>query len=190
MGSTNLMNESGGEDPRLTPRLAGVVERNIKALLARQQMEDQRKTFQDRMADRITRFTGSMLFVFIHLAIFGSWIVINLGWTPVPKFDPSFVVLAMIASVEAIFLSTFVLISQNRMQELADKRADLDLQVSLLAEHEITHLIQLVTAMSARMGLEESRDPELEELARDVAPEKVLDAMEHQTRHFSAVQRD
>ena len=190
MGSTNLMQEEGVEDPRLTPRLAGVVERNIKALLARRQMEDQEKTFQDRMADRITRFTGSMLFVFIHLTIFGAWIVINLGWTPLPKFDESFVVLAMVASVEAIFLSTFVLISQNRMQELADKRADLDLQVSLLAEHEITHLIQLVTAMAERMGVEESRDPELEELARDVAPEKVLDEMEHQTRHFSAVPRD
>jgi len=191
MGSTNLMQqENRGEDPRLTPRLAGVVERNIKALLARQQMDDQEKTFQDRMADRITSFTGSMRFVFIHLAIFGSWIVINLGWTPIPKFDPSFVVLAMIASVEAIFLSTFVLISQNRMQELADKRADLDLQVSLLAEHEITHLIQLVTAIAEKMGLEESRDPELEELARDVAPEKVLDAMEHQTKHFSATPRD
>ncbi|HEU4453091.1 MAG TPA: DUF1003 domain-containing protein, partial [Longimicrobium sp.] len=138
MGSTNLMQEEGVEDPRLTPRLAGVVERNIKALLARRQMEDQEKTFQDRMADRITRFTGSMLFVFIHLTIFGAWIVINLGGTPLPKFDESFVVLAMVASVEAIFLSTFVLISQNRMQELADKRADLDLQVSLLAEHEIT----------------------------------------------------
>ncbi len=190
MGSTNLMQqENRREDPRLTPRLAGVVERNIKALLARRQMDDKDKTFQDRMADRITSFTGSMLFVFIHLALFGSWIVINLGWTPIPKFDPSFVVLAMIASVEAIFLSTFVLISQNRMAA-ADKRADLDLQVSLLAEHEITHLIQLVTAMAERMGLEESRDPELEELARDVAPEKVLDAMEHQTRNFSATPRD
>jgi uncharacterized membrane protein len=190
MGSTNLMQKNGAEDPRLTPRLAGVVERNIKALLARRQMEDQEKTFQARMADRITRFTGSMLFVFIHLTIFGAWIVINLGWTPFPRFDRSFVVLAMIASVEAIFLSTFVLISQNRMQQLADKRADLDLQVSLLAEHEVTHLIQLVTAIGERLGVDESHDPELEELARDVAPEKVLDEMEHQTRNFSAVPRD
>ena len=190
MGSTNLMQENGAEDPRLTPRLAGVVERNIKALLARRQMEDREKTFQDRMADRITRFTGSMRFVFLHLAIFGAWIVVNLGWTPLPKFDESFVVLAMVASVEAIFLSTFVLISQNRMQELADKRADLDLQVSLLSEHEVTHLIQLVTAIGEKLGVEESRDPELEELARDVAPEKVLDEMEHQTRNFSAVPRD
>jgi uncharacterized membrane protein len=80
----------------------------------------------------------------------------------------------MFASVEAIFISTFVLISQNRMQELADKRADLDLHVSLLAEHEITRLIKLTTAMAAQMGIKEAQDPELDELARDVHPEVVM----------------
>jgi uncharacterized membrane protein len=189
MGSTNPQRETAGDDPRLTPRLAGVVERNIRALLARREREERRKGFQDRMADRITGFTGSMRFVFLHLALFGGWIVVNVGWTPLPRFDRSFVVLAMLASVEAIFLSTFVLISQNRMQQAADERADLDLQVSLLSEHEVTHLIQLVTAVAERLGVEQSRDPELEELARDVAPEKVLDEMEHQTRSFAGVRR-
>jgi len=183
------MQQDQQEDPRLTPRLAGVVERNIKALLARRDMEERAKSPQDRMADRITRFTGSMRFVYLHLAIFGAWIVVNLGVTPVAPFDPSFVVLAMVASVEAIFLSTFVLISQNRMQEMADKRADLDLQVSLLAEHEVTHLIQLVTQIAAKLDIEQSKDPELRELARDVAPEKVLDEMEHQTRNFRPLER-
>ena len=80
-----------------------------------------------------------MRFVYLHLALFGGWIIVNLGLIPgLRPFDPSFVVLAMVASVEAIFLSTFVLISQNRMAAAADRRADLDLQVSLLAEHEIT----------------------------------------------------
>jgi uncharacterized membrane protein len=77
-------------------------------------------------------------FICVHAVIFGGWIVVNLGWTPLPPFDPSFVVLAMVASVEAIFLSTFVLIMQNRLAALADERAELDLQISLLAEHEIT----------------------------------------------------
>lgn len=169
--------------------MAGVVERNIRALLARRQMEDREKALGERVADRITRFTGSMRFVYIHLVLFGTWIVVNLGWTPLSPFDPSFVVLAMVASVEAIFLSTFVLISQNRMQALADKRADLDLQVSLLSEHEVTHLIQLVTQIAARLDIEQSKDPELKELARDVAPEKVLDEMEHQTRTFHPTTR-
>jgi uncharacterized membrane protein len=176
-------------DRRNSPRLAGVVERNIRAIMARRQMDERAKPRADKVADAVTRFTGSMLFVYIHLVLFGSWIVINAGLTPLPRFDPSFVVLAMAASVEAIFLSTFVLISQNRMAELADKRADLDLQVSLLSEHEITQLVSLVTEMARRMGLEAARDPELDELAQDVAPEKVLDEMENHAEHFHAVPR-
>lgn len=166
--------------------LAPVVARNIAAILERRREEDRRKTFQERLADGITRFSGSMRFVYLRLTIFGLWIVINLGWIPgVPRFDPSFVALAMAASVEAIFLSTFVLISQNRMAALADKRADLDLQVSLLAEHEITRLITLVQAMAQRMGIEQARDPELPELAQDVAPERVLDEMEEVERRLT-----
>ncbi len=138
------------------------------------------------MADAVTRFTGSLRFVYIHLALFGAWIAVNLGWTPAEPFDPSFVVLAMVASVEAIFLSTFVLISQNRMAALADKRADLDLQVSLLAEHEITQLITLVRGIAARLEVREERGRELNELEQDVRPEAVLQTMrEHETRHVA-----
>lgn len=159
--------------------MAQVVERNITALIERRKQMDRRKGWQKRLADRITGFTGSMPFVCLHLVVYGLWIAINLGWIPgMPKFDPTFVVLAMEASVEAIFLSTFVLISQNRMQADADKRADLDLQISLLAEHEITRLVQLVSAMAARMGIREGESPELHELKQDVAPEAVLDRIE------------
>src|SRR5262244_1509611 len=84
----------------------------------------------------------------------------------------------MVASVEAIFLSTFILITQNRMAAQAEKRAELDLQISLLAEHEITRLLKLVTAVAARMGIDAAQEPELAELAQDVAPEKVLDIIE------------
>ena len=158
--------------------MAGVVERNIRALTAHRSEEERKKSTQDRIADTITGFTGSMTFVYVHVVLFGLWISINLGWLPfVPKFDETFVVLAMVASVEAIFLSTFVLISQNRMAALAEKRAELDLQVSLLAEHEVTRLITLVTEIAAKLGVEASQDPELAELSRDVAPEKVLKKM-------------
>jgi uncharacterized membrane protein len=163
--------------------MAKVVDRNIRALLEHRQEQQGSRSRQERIADAVTRFTGSMRFVYIHVVVFGTWIVINLGWLPaIPRFDPSFVVLAMVASVEAIFLSTFVLISQNRMSALADKRADLDLQVSLLAEHEITRLITLVSAMAERMGLDQAHDPELSELARDVRPEKVMETMEAHER--------
>src|SRR5918995_3332848 len=139
--------------------MARVVDRNVRALLQRRQEEQVSRSRQERIADAVTRFTGSMRFVYIHLVVFGTWIAINLGWLPfAPRFDPSFVVLAMVASVEAIFLSTFVLISQNRMAALADKRADLDLQVSLLAEHELTKLAELVAALADHMGLNVKQD--------------------------------
>lgn len=167
----------GGATPSA---MAQIVERNIQTLLARQRRDDARKSVQERVADAITRFTGSMKFVYLHAAVYGLWVVINLGWIPgVPKFDPTFVMLATEASVEAIFLSTFILISQNRMAALADRRADLDLQVSLLAEHEITQLVKLVTAIAERLDIAESRAPELEEAKRDVRPETVLDTMDH-----------
>jgi uncharacterized membrane protein len=129
-----------------------------------------------------------MVFVYVHLVVFGLWIVINLGLLPIKKFDPSFVVLAMVASVEAIFLSTFVLISQNRMAAIADQRADLDLHISLLSEHEITRLIQLVTAMAERMGIEASQNPELQELAQDVQPDRVMEEMASHQQRFQDAQ--
>jgi uncharacterized membrane protein len=88
------------------------------------------------------------------------------------------VVLAMVASVEAIFISTFVMISQNRMAAMADQRADLDLQVSLLGEHEITKIMTLVTEIAKRMDIPAAQDPELAELQENVSPERVLDRIE------------
>jgi uncharacterized membrane protein len=168
--------------------MAGVVERNIRALIAHREDEEQNKSTQDRIADVITRFTGSMTFVYLHVALFGSWIVINLGWLPpIPQFDETFVVLAMVASVEAIFLSTFVLISQNRMAALADKRADLDLQVSLLSEHEVTRLLTLVAQIAEKVGIDAHADPELSELKQDVRPENVLKKIEETERDSGGV---
>jgi uncharacterized membrane protein len=155
------------------------LERNIRLLQERRNRDEAEASTEERIAQAITRFTGSMPFVYIHVAFFGFWIVANLGWIPiVPKWDESFVVLAMWASVEAIFLSTFVLISQNRMQAAADKRADLDLQISLLAEHEITKLTALVSAMADKMDVHTGMETDLKEIARDIAPESVLDEIE------------
>lgn len=165
--------------PPQPPGLSSVLERNIRSLEERRRREEREASVEERLAEAITRFTGSMRFVYLHLAIFGFWIIANLGWIPgVPRWDDSFVVLAMLASVEAIFLSTFVLISQNRMQTAADKRADLDLQISLLAEHEVTKLAALVGAIAERLGVASEVDRELHEIKQDVAPEAVLDEIE------------
>ncbi len=158
------------------PGLGSVLERNIHALSTRRSREEAQASVQERLAEAVTRFAGSMAFVWIHLAVFGFWIVANLGWVPgVPRWDPTFVVLAMWASVEAIFLSTFVLISQNRMAAGAEKRAELDLQVSPLAENEISKLATVVAAIAERLEVQTSVDGELAEIQRSVAPEAVLD---------------
>lgn len=161
------------------PGLGTVLERNIHALQERRARDEAQASFEEQLASRITRFTGSMGFVYLHLFVFGVWILINLGVVPaLGPFDPSFVILAMAASIEAIFLSTFVLISQNRMAAAEAKRAELDLQISLLAEHEVTKLVALVSAIAARMGIKTEVDPELDELKQDVAPDVVLDEIE------------
>lgn len=169
------------------PALARIVERNIDALLQRRRQDAQKKTKEEKIADAITKFTGSMIFIYIHLVLFGAWIIWNLGWFGIKPFDPTFVVLAMFASVEAIFLSTFVLISQNRMTIQADKRADLDLQISLLTEHEVTRLITMVTEIARRMEIENANQPEIEELKKDVQPEKVMDTMERHLAEYKDV---
>jgi uncharacterized membrane protein len=167
------------KSPPNPPGLSSVLARNIQALQSRRAREEVSATFEERLAGAITRFTGSMNFVYLHLALFGLWIIANLGLIPgIPQFDPSFVILAMAASVEAIFLSTFVLISQNRMAAAADKRAELDLQINLLSEHEVTKLVALVSAIADRMDVKTEVDSEVAELKQDVAPEVVLKEIE------------
>ncbi len=178
MRSENPKEPAAGE----APGTAGVLERNVEAILSHREQFERARSRQERVADSITRFAGSMAFVYLHIVIFGIWIALDVGWFPIEPLDPTFVTIALAASIEAIFLSTFVLISQNRMAALADKRADLGLQVSLLAEHEITRLVELVTEIGKKMHIDASHDPELSELSQTIAPEKVLDTMEQTER--------
>ncbi len=173
------MRPAGDREVRAAAGLTPVVARNIHALCERRAEEAAKAKLQDRIADAMTRFAGSMSFIAVHVFAFGFWIVANLGLIPsVPVWDSSFAVLAMVASVEAIFLSTFVLITQNRMAAAADKRADLDLQISLLAEHEVTKLAILVSEIADKLGIESSTEPDIEEVKTEVVPEVVLDQIE------------
>lgn len=166
--------EKRGHDDGFAP----ILERNIAALIARRRELAKKDGVQERLAATIARFTGSMLFVCLQAVIVTVWIVINLGWMGMEPFDPTFVVLGMIASVEAIFLSTFVLITQNRISREAERRAELDLQISLLSEHEITTLLKLTADIADKLGLSTGRDPSIQPLKRDVQPEKVLDRID------------
>jgi uncharacterized membrane protein len=182
---TDEHDQTQGPTPPLSKpqALNSALMRNIRALQARREEEEKAASLQHRVADTVTAFSGSMPFVYIHLAILAAWIAINLGLVRgAPVFDRSFVILATAASVEAIFLSTFVLISQNRAAEAANRRADLDLQINLLAEHEITRLISLTSEIAMRLGIAEAAASDLDEFEHDVAPEAVLDSLEAAAR--------
>jgi len=157
------------------------VAKNIAAIRRWKTDRRARRTASDHVAQVISRFAGSMVFVYIHLAIFGGWISANLGRLPgVPQWDPSLVVLAMVASVEAIFLSTFVLINQNQMASEADERAELDLQISLLNERETTRLLTMVQAVADHLGIDTGVESDLDDLRLDTRPEVILDAVHEQ----------
>ena len=161
--------------------MSSALRRNIEALRERRTQEKRNASGEEKLADTITAFTGSMRFVYLHLVIYGVWI----AWNLIPgirHFDPSFVILAMEASVEAIFLSTFVLISQNRAQSATDKRDDLDLHINLLAEHELTRLIETVSAIAEKLDVRTGAEQEVAEIMKDVAPEVVLKEIERQDR--------
>lgn len=181
---TTSADRSGGEHGA-TPTdahsgMSTVMHRNIRALTEVRLHEEAMKSLSDRVADRVTGFAGSMTFVLVHAVWFGGWLIANMNWIPgVKPWDPfPFVMLAMIASVEAIFLSTFILISQNRMQQLADRRAELDVQIGLLTEHELTRAIQMLDGIAKRLDAPRPPEPELEEIKRDVSPEKVIDEIQ------------
>src|SRR4051812_34748677 len=132
------------------PELVGVIERNIRTLVEVRRQIERSRGRRDRLADAITAWSGSMPFIFVHAAWFAGWIASNLGWLgPRLVFDPfPFGLLTMIVSLEAIFLATFVLLSQNRQAEVAEQRAELDLQINLLSEYELTRVLKLVDAIA------------------------------------------
>jgi uncharacterized membrane protein len=159
-----------------------VLERNVRALVEHAAEEELAKPTADRIATAIWRFAGTMNFVYFHVVVFGFWAALDLGWIPgIRNFDPTFTILGTTAAVEAIFLATFVLMAQLRMADMADRRNHLDVQVSLLSEREITHILRLVVAMSEQMGIKEARDPEIQELLKELKPREVLDRIEVHT---------
>ena len=136
------------------------VTENIETILRLEDAELQRRTWSDTLADAIAEFTGSMPFVVLHLAWFGAWAVWNSGLLPFGRpFDPfPYQLLAVIVSLEGVLLVTFVLIKQNRMAYLSDRRAHLDLQINLLAEREITHVLRLLQRVAERLEVRDGAD--------------------------------
>ena len=179
------MSTSDRSDDSISPggdankQLADVIGQNISEICRMRAAEERKKGLQERLADSLTMFSGSMVFVYVHAIWFGIWILFNIGWLGGKPFDPfPFSLLTLIVSLEAIFLSTFVLISQNHAGVVADKRADLDLQINLLSEHEITRLLRLVDAVADHLGVDVEKKSDHDELKKDVGAKQVLEEIE------------
>jgi uncharacterized membrane protein len=165
------------------PALSNVIERNIRTIIDLRLQAARARGLQDRLADTITAFSGRMVFVYVHIVWFGVWILLNTGRFGVPPFDPfPYGLLTMVVSLEAIFLATFVLISQNRLSAEAEYRADLDLHIGLLTEHELTRVLQMLDAIQDKMGVENHADSELADLEMETRPEDVLAEIERLQR--------
>lgn len=161
-------------DQSATPPAA---QANINTVVRLEEQALKERSVSDRLSDAIANFVGSIPFVILHVVWFGLWVGLNAGlW----RFDPyPFALLCMLVSLEGVLLSTFVLIKQNRMSERADHRSHLDLQINLLAEKEVTKILQLQRLICRRLGIEEAEaDREIAELSNVTAVENLAYELE------------
>jgi uncharacterized membrane protein len=165
------------------PALSKVIEKNIRTIIHLRSKAARERSLQGRLADAITSFSGRMIFAYVHIVWFATWILLNTGRFGVRIFDPfPYGLLTMAVSLEAIFLSTFVLISQNRMGAETERRADLDLHIGLLTEHELTRVLQMLDAIQDKMGVIDHHESELADLEMETKPEDVLAEIERLQR--------
>jgi len=184
---------SASDNPERHPILASALEQNIRSVFAQHERVEASRSVQDKISDAITDFSGHMVFVYFHVVWFAVWIAWNLGAFTSLKakpFDPfPFGLLTLIVSLEAIFLSTFVLISQNRNSEDSERRANLHLQIGLLTEHEVTRALKMLDQIQEKLGCVPEPGTDLSELEAEVRPEDVLEEIEkvqHRVRRASA----
>lgn len=155
-----------------------LTQRNIEVVRKLEEAANQERTTSDRVARMIARFCGSMTFVWVHVIGFAGWIAINLA-PGVKHIDPfPFTFLTFIVSLEAIFLSTFILISQNQDTRISDRRNHLDLQINLLSEQENTKMLMMLQAIAEKVGAEIEPDDEMTVLAQETELEKVVAQIE------------
>ena len=155
-----------------------VVQQNINTIIDLDKAARAQRTVTDRLVDAITAFCGSLAFVWVHLGWFGFWIGENLIRGSV-GFDPyPFPLLTLIVSLEAILLSTFILISQNRDARLSERRNQLDLQINLLTEQENTKMLTMLKQIADKVGADVSQDPTLAVLEQATQPEKLIEQIE------------
>jgi uncharacterized membrane protein len=167
--------DTGTPSPARQPAsVEDLTRRNVELVQRIEQAELERRSGMDRAIDAITAFCGSTWFVWLHIAWFGTWIVVN-GMPGLPHFDEyPFQFLTLVVSLEAILLSTFILITQNRQAALADRRNHLDLQINMLSEQENTKILLLLDRIASKLGIDESNDPELQLMEEQARPERMV----------------
>lgn len=158
----------------ITDSVAKSIRHNIETIARMEETFHRERKLPDRVADCIGDFSGTVTFVVVHAVFFAGWIVANLGL--IPHLKPwdhfPFLLLGLVVSLEAIFLSAFVLMKQSRMSRRADERAHLDLQINLLAERETTLMLQMLHSICQRLKVDEPGEEVLE-----LAEETPVEAM-------------
>ena len=155
-----------------------LTEQNVAAVVEMEHAAKAQRSAADRVADFITGFCGTMTYVIVHVIWYASWILWNTVFSPEP-FDPfPFPFLTLVVSLEAIFLSTFILISGNRQARVDERRNHLDLQIDLLAEQENTKMLTLLKGISQKLGVESDDDPSLAVLEQATEPHKLVEQID------------
>src|SRR5260370_29435632 len=161
-------------------RTVSTTQQNIKQISELEKDDLARRSMSERIGDALAAAAGQMWFIVVHAIWFTLWMCLNSKAVPgMPAFDPfPFALLTMIVSLESIFLSLFILMSQNRSNRQADRRNHLDLQINLLSEDENnTKMLQMLQAICAYHGLAIGKDPEISELAKRTQPQQVLEEL-------------
>lgn len=152
---------------------------NIEKIVRAEEDSIRRRSRGEVITDAIGGFIGTLPFVVLQVAAFIGWVIVNAGMIPgVAAFDPyPYPLLSSITSLEAVLLTAFVLMKQNRMSMIADRRDHLDLQVNLLTEREATQIIQMLDRLSTHFGVEQHHDDDSRELGRHVAIEHLIEEL-------------
>ncbi len=160
------------------PSAEQLTEKNVATVTRLEEAAREQRTRTDRLAEKIASFCGSMTFVWANVIWFGSWILLN-TIPGTPHIDPfPFTFLTLVVSLEAIFLSTFILISQNLDSRISERRSHLDLQLNLLSEQENTKMIVMLHAIAAKVGADLTQDPHLKALSEETQPERLIEQIE------------
>jgi uncharacterized membrane protein len=166
----------GAEQPRRPasgPRsVEELTRRNVERIKALEREEHGKATLADRVADAIANFVGSIAFAWVTVLLIGGWVVGNLLVPPDDRIDSfPYPLLTLVLSIEAIFLSIFILMSQNRAARVTEKRSHLDLQLNLLSEQENTKMLLMLEDIAKAVGHRSPSDPEVQVLEQATEPE-------------------